>query len=151
MTGRITLTLIAALATLLGSISLYPLFHGTSWVWPSVGSIVVVTISGFVVRRFRLPAPLNLACALVALLLYLNLLYAGARSFLGIIPTPGSLSDLLNLLDSGWNTAGIYAAPLPVDDGVRLMAALGVGLVAAIVDLLAVRLRRAAPAGLPLL
>jgi transglutaminase-like putative cysteine protease len=151
MTGRITLTLMAALATLLGSISLYPLFHGASWVWPGVGSIVVVTISGFVVRRFRLPAPLNLACALVALLLYLNLLYAASKSILWIIPTPSSLSALLNLLDSGWNTAGIYAAPLPVDDGVRLMAALGVGLVAAIVDLLAVRLRRAAPAGLPLL
>jgi transglutaminase-like putative cysteine protease len=151
MTGRITLTLMAALATLLGSISLYPLFQGSSWVWPSVGTIFVVTVSGFVVRRFRLPAPLNLVSALAALLLYLNLLYASAESFLGIIPTLSSLSVLLNLLDSGWNTAGVYAAPLPVDNGVRLMAALGVGLVAAVVDLLAVRLRRAAPAGLPLL
>ncbi|MEO5877844.1 MAG: transglutaminaseTgpA domain-containing protein [Streptosporangiaceae bacterium] len=151
MTGRITLTLMAAIATLLGSISLYPLFNDPSWIRPGVGSVLVVTLAGLVVRRFRLPPPVNLIGALVGLHLYLNAIFAGDQALLRIIPTPSSTSTLVDLLHSGWETAGVYAAPLPMDDGVRLMAALGIGVVAAIVDLLAVRLRRVAPAGLPLL
>jgi transglutaminase-like putative cysteine protease len=148
---RARLTVIAAVATLLSSIGLYPLFSGTGWLWAGLGAIIAVSSAGVLARRFRLPAVLNLAAGLAALHLYLTAVYTGSQAFLGIVPTPSSLSKIGSLMAAGWSAANKYAAPVPLEQGVSLLAALGIGLVAVIVDLLAVRLRRAAPAGLPLL
>ncbi|WP_460370483.1 transglutaminase family protein, partial [Actinocorallia lasiicapitis] len=151
MSTRPGLTAIAATATLLGSISLYPLFLGWAWLPPGAGAIAVVAATGLLVRRYRLPAALNMVCALAALNLYLTLLYTGSKALLLIVPTPASLAEMESLLRQGWQTAETFAAPLPDIEAVRLMSTLGIGLTAAVVDLIAVRLRRAAPAGLPLL
>lgn len=148
---RTRLTIIAGLATLLSSLGLYPLFDGTGWVWSGFGAIISVAGGSLLVRRFRLATIFNLAGALAALLLYLTVRYASAEAFLGIIPTPSSLARLVERMGDGWREANRYAAPVPLERGIELLATLGIGLVAALVDLLAVRLRRAAPAGLPLL
>ncbi|MGI8333882.1 transglutaminase TgpA family protein [Actinomadura scrupuli] len=149
MKTRLTVT--AAVATLLSSIGLYPLFIGWGWFWPGLGAVAVVTAAGALTRRFRLPAIFNLAGGLAALNLYLTVVYTAPEAFLWVVPTPSSLARLGSLMNDGWDTANKYTAPVPLNDGVALLATLGVGLVAATVDLLAVRLRRAAPAGLPLL
>ncbi|MGK5559354.1 transglutaminaseTgpA domain-containing protein, partial [Actinomadura kijaniata] len=85
------------------------------------------------------------------LLVYLTVLFASSRALLGFLPTPGSLGRLEELFGQGWKAVNDYAAPVPLVPGIRLLVGAGVGLVAIVVDLLAVRLRRAAPAGLPLL
>lgn len=149
MKTRLTVT--AAVATLLSSIGLYPLFIGWAWFWPGLGAVAVVAGAGALTRRFRLPAIFNLAGGLAALNLYLTTVYTAPEAFLWVVPTPASLARLGSLMGDGWNTANKYTAPVPLNDGVALLATLGVGLVASTVDLLAVRLRRAAPAGLPLL
>ncbi|MCW2912369.1 MAG: transglutaminase domain protein [Actinomycetia bacterium] len=149
MKARLTIT--AAVATLLSSIGLYPLFIGWGWIWPGFGAIVVVSAAGTLTRRFRLPAIFNLAGGLAALNLYLTVVYTAHQAFLWFVPTPASLARLGALMGVGWAAANKYTAPVPLDDGVALLATLGIGLVAATVDFLAVRLRRAAPAGLPLL
>ncbi|GAA3242855.1 transglutaminaseTgpA domain-containing protein [Actinocorallia longicatena] len=151
MSTRPGLTAMAAAATLLGSISLYPLFKGAAWVAPGIGAILVVSGAGMLVRRYRLPAALNLVGALAALNLYLTAVYTGGQAILLFIPGPESLRRMIDLLREGWDTAETFAAPLPDGEGVRLMSTLGIGITAAVVDLIAVRLRRAAPAGLPLL
>jgi transglutaminase-like putative cysteine protease len=148
---KVRLTVIAAVAVLFSSFGLHPLFLGADWIAASVGAIVVVAGAGLLGRRFRLPAFLCLCVSLAALHLYLTLVFTGDQALVFLIPTPGSLSRMSSLLQSGWNVANHYAAPVPVSRGVTLLAAVGVGLVAIIVDFLAVRLRRAAPAGLPLL
>ncbi|GAA4230538.1 DUF3488 and transglutaminase-like domain-containing protein [Actinomadura meridiana] len=144
------MTIMAAVATLTGSVGLYPLFEKGSWFWASVGAVLAVSGGGLLARRLRLPAVVNLVFGLAGLLLYLNLMYAGRDSWL-LIPTPESLRHLADLANGGWQSANRYAAPVPVLPGIELMTAAGVGLVAVLVDLLAVRLRRTAPAGLPLL
>ncbi|GAA0954532.1 DUF3488 and transglutaminase-like domain-containing protein [Actinocorallia libanotica] len=145
------LSALAALATVLGAAGLYPLFQDRSWILPAAGAVAAVTVTAMVARRLRLSPILGLVAGEAVLLLYVTALYSGSSAFLWLIPTPGSLSVLGEVMREGWNTAETYAAPLPVGDGVRLLTVLGVGLVAVIVDLLAVRLHRAAPAGLPLL
>jgi len=144
-------SLLAALATALAAGSLYPLFQDRSWIAPVAVAVAVVTATAMASRRLRLPPLLDLLAGPVVLLLYATAVYAGASAFLWVVPTPASLSVLADLLREGLNTAETYAAPLPVGDGVRLLAVLGVGMIAVTVDLLAVRLYRAAPAGLPLL
>jgi transglutaminase-like putative cysteine protease len=148
---KIRLTVVAAVATLLSSFGLYPLFQGTAWAWCGLGAILVVAGTGLLTRRFRLPAVLCLACGLAALHLYLTVLFAASHAFLWIVPTPSSLGKLDSTIRDGWSTANKYAAPVPNLAGVRMLATMGVGAVALLVDFLAVRVRRAAPAGLPLL
>ncbi len=145
------MTVMAALATLAGSIGLYPLFERASWFWAGFGAVLAASAGGLLSRRLRTPAPVGLLFGLAALLLYLNLAFASAESWLGVIPSPDSVRHLGELSDEGWRAANRYAAPVPLVPGIAMLAAAGVGLVAVLVDLLAVRLRRAAPAGLPLL
>ncbi|MEU4823759.1 DUF3488 and transglutaminase-like domain-containing protein [Actinomadura sp. NPDC023710] len=149
MRGR--MTVMAGLATLAGSLGLYPLFEKASWFWAGFGAVLAVSGGGLLARRLRTPAPVGLMFGLAALLLYLNLAFAGGEAWLGVVPSPGSLRHLGELADEGWRAANRYAAPVPLVPGIAMLAAAGIGLVAVLVDLLAVRLRRAAPAGLPLL
>ncbi|MFG2248756.1 DUF3488 and DUF4129 domain-containing transglutaminase family protein [Spirillospora sp. NPDC048823] len=145
------MTVMAGLATLAGSIGLYPLFEEAGWFGAGFGAVLAVAAGGLLARRLRLPAVFNLLAGLLALLLYLNLVYADGRAWLAVIPSPESLRHLADLNEAGWQAANRYAAPVPLLPGISMMAAAGVGLVAVLVDLLAVRLRRSAPAGLPLL
>jgi transglutaminase-like putative cysteine protease len=190
------LTVIAAVAVILASISIYPLIYGVTWFWAGVGAVVVVAFAGTLTR---LPPPqaglaaaalaLLASCPLLfgapwpakagglvlvaaaaasatrsralrglgglityvsALLLYLNLAFAAAESTAGIVPTMNSLRYLSSLAGQGLaeRTSAPPVAPIA---GVILLAAGGIGLMAMATDLLAVRLRSPALAGLPLL
>ncbi|MGW3770545.1 transglutaminase TgpA family protein [Actinomadura verrucosospora] len=148
---RVRMTVMAGLATLACSLALYPLFERASWFWAGLGAVLAVSGGGLLARRLRMPAPVGLLFGLAALLLYLNLAFAGGEAWLGVVPSPESVRRLGELADEGWRAANRYAAPVPLVPGIAMLAAAGIGLVAVLVDLLAVRLRRAAPAGLPLL
>ncbi|MEV5711113.1 DUF3488 and transglutaminase-like domain-containing protein [Actinoallomurus sp. NPDC052274] len=148
---RIRLTIAACAATLLASVALYPLFKTAGWFGSGLGAVLTVGGAGALTRRFRLPVPVCLLIAAIALLCYLNVLFASGDALLGVVPTPGSVSYLADLARDGWQDSFRYAPPVPVLPGVELLSTGGIGLIAILVDLLAVRLRRAAPAGLPLL
>ncbi|MFP3969607.1 transglutaminaseTgpA domain-containing protein, partial [Actinomadura fulvescens] len=148
---RVKMTVMAALATLASSVGLYPLFASGTWFWSGLGSVIVVAGAGLLMRRLRAPSVLGALGGLGALHLYLNARFASGQALLGVIPTPDSIRRLGTLMGDGWNAANQYAAPVPLVPGIELLAATGIGLVAVVVDLLAVRLRRSAPAGLPLL
>ena len=92
-----------------------------------------------------------LAGGLTGLILYLNLVFEARHSWLLVIPTPGSLSRLWDLIGTGAHDANRYAPPAPNLPGLLLLAAGGVGIAAVLADLIAVRLRSTALAGLPLL
>ena len=82
-------TVAAACAVILASISLYPIFTGTAWFWAGCGSALVVGLAGTATRLRRLPVPVTLLAGVLALLLYLNLTFANARSLYHLLPTPG--------------------------------------------------------------
>jgi transglutaminase-like putative cysteine protease len=144
-------TAAAALAVILASVSLYPVFIGVLWFWAGCGSVLVVALAGTATRLRRLPVPVVLALGAAALLLYLNLAFANARSLYHLLPTPGSLATLFDLAGQGFNEASKYAPPVPELRGMVLLAAAGIGIAALLTDLIAVRLGSAALAGLPLL
>ncbi|MFB4315804.1 DUF3488 and DUF4129 domain-containing transglutaminase family protein [Actinomadura sp. 21ATH] len=148
---RIRMTIMAALASLAGTAGLYPLFSRGTWFWSGLGAVLAVAAGGLLARRFRAPVAVGALGGPAVLLLYLTAHFAPGEALLGVVPTPASLARLGELYGAGWDAANRYAAPVPLVPGITLLAATGVGLVAAVVDLLAVRLRKAAPAGLPLL
>ena len=193
---NIRLTVTAAVAVILASVSVYPLIETAAWFWAGVGAVIVAATAGIITRlptlhaavagsvlaliaaapllvspywglkvagaaivavtaasRPRLRVVQALACVIIylsALLIYLNALFAHHLSTAGIVPTKASLSYLSTLANQGM-AERVFEPPVPSSPGVILLAAGGIGLMAAATDLLAVRLRSPAIAGLPLL
>ncbi len=98
--------------------------------------------------------PLRLIAAavsyLAALLLYLTVTLTSRLAVALVVPTTGSLRHLRDLVSGGLAQAR-FSPPVYATPGVILLAAGGIGLAAIVVDALAVRLRRPAVAGLPLM
>jgi transglutaminase-like putative cysteine protease len=145
------LTVTAGAATAAASIALHPLISGASWFWAGAGAIIVVGCAGALARLRTLPVAVCFLASACGLVLYLNAAFSGGQSVLGVVPTGSSLAALLHLAGQGFTEASRYAPPVPPVRGIMLLAVTGIGGVAVLTDLIAVRLRRTAAAGLPLL
>src|SRR5215467_2920275 len=149
LNGRMTVT--TAVACVLTSTVLLPLFTNTLWFVIGTGAVIAVAATGALTRLRTLPVSVCLAASLAGLLLYLNFIFEVRHSLLLVIPTPSSLSRLWHLAGTGMHDANRYAPPAPNLPGLLLLAAGGVGITAVLADLIAVRLQSTALAGLPLL
>src|SRR6266581_550101 len=149
LNGRMTVA--TAVACALVSSVLLPLFINTLWFVLGAGAVIAVAGTGALTRLRTLPVSVCLAATVVGLLLYLNLVFEVRHSLLLVIPTPSSLTRLWHLAGTGLHDANRYAPPAPNLPGLLLLAAGGVGITAVLTDLIAVRLRSTALAGLPLL
>lgn len=151
MNGRTRLTVFAALATTLATIGLTPTFRQGSWFWAAIGAIVVVAGVAELSRRISVPRPLVPVVAALGLLCYLVFAYARSKATLGVLPDLDALLLLGDVAASGFEDINRFAAPVRPYEGIVAITAAGVGLVAIVVDTIAVTYRRAALAGLPLL
>ena len=149
LNGRMTVT--TAVACALTSFALLPLFTGILWFVIAAGAVITAAATGALTRLRTLPVPACLAAGVAGLVLYLNLIFEARHSLLLVIPTPNSLTQLWHLAGAGVHDANRYAPPAPNLPGLLLLAAGGVGITAVLADLIAVRLRSTALAGLPLL
>jgi transglutaminase-like putative cysteine protease len=186
----------AAVAVILASLSLISVIKGANWFVTGVGAVAVVVVAGILTRQSRLASAITatvavliavvpllsrptwtdravglvivvvtalsatgarplrgfavLAGYLAFLLLYLNLVFAHSASFGQLIPSDSSLAELGRMWRSAFGDFK-YAPPVTDLTAVSLVTAAGIGAVAIAVDILAVRLRRPAVAGLPLL
>jgi hypothetical protein len=141
----------AAVATMTAAILLHPLFDSAAWAWSSLGAVLAVLAASLLSGRLSLPAWAAAPAGLIALWIYLTASFASDEAWALLVPTKGSVVDLARLLATGWTDIQRFAAPVPANEGISLLTAGGVGLIAVLVDLFAVRLRRAALAGLPML
>jgi transglutaminase-like putative cysteine protease len=194
MNPRLTLT--AAAAVILASVSVYPLIQNGAWFWAGAGAVIVTAAAGTLTRLPAVHAAVGAtavaliaACPLLAspgwpgralgavivatavasrpririrqvlgslvtyaggLLIYLNVTFAARLSVLGVVPTAASAHHLWSLAGQGLADRGA-SPPVTGNPGITLMTAAGIGLMAAAADVIAVRLRRPAIAGLPLL
>lgn len=150
MSGRTRLTVMAGLASLLAAAALRPLFASMDYLLPIAGVVLVVGLAAETARRLALPTLLGPLAALLALGGYLVAVFAHRQAVLGVLPGGQARAALAALVSAGRDDISRLAPPVPLTDGVLLLTTAGVGLVAVLVDLIAVSLRRAAAAGLPL-
>ncbi|MFD8985631.1 transglutaminaseTgpA domain-containing protein, partial [Streptomyces sp. NPDC059564] len=151
MSGRTRVTLFGVLATLLTSWSLAPLVDTSGWLVQAAVLLGVQAAVGAGARRVPLARPLTVGAQLLVTLLLLAFLFAGKGESTGDGPLAFLVTDFGALFQQGVRDVGEFAIPAPLTDGIRLLLMAGVLLIGLLVDLLAVTLRTAAAAGLPLL
>ncbi len=119
---------------------------------PILGGCLLVAVVGMLLRGMRLPAVVTALVQVLVVLLWLNHREAGALAFGGWVPTPDSVRALLGSFHESVVASQAYAAPVPksVPEFYPLLILAGT-LTAVLIDFLAVGLRRAPLAGLPLL
>ena len=156
----------AAVATLLASLALVPVFSSTAWL-PPVAAAVVVVLAGGILLRAAGPAGWSAltggravptwirgtgvaavpAGQLLLLTCLLTALYAPDRALLGFLPTRSSLGQLAGVLADGTAEMREQATPALALTGLLALTTLFVGLIAVGSDLLAVAGGQAALAG----
>jgi transglutaminase-like putative cysteine protease len=140
----------AAVATGLVTIAVIPALASGTWEGRVGGAVLIAAMAGSGITRRVLPSLADAGTYLAALFLYLNLAFAAGQSWGWIIPTGRSAHRLAHLAQLGYGEH-IYAPPVPGIRGLELVAAAGIGIIAILTDLITVRLRSPAVAGLPLL
>ncbi|MFG2876753.1 transglutaminaseTgpA domain-containing protein [Streptomyces sp. NPDC048337] len=151
MSGRARVTIFAALATLLTSWSLVPLVESAGWLLQAALLLAVQSAVGAGARRVPLARSLTVAAQLLVSLVLLAFLFGGKAGTGGTGPVAYLVTDFGALFRRGVQDVGEFAIPAPLTDGIRLLLVCGVLLIGLLVDLLAVTVRTAAAAGLPLL
>jgi transglutaminase-like putative cysteine protease len=151
MTQRLRLTVAAAIAVLLASAALVPVYAGLGWLPEVVGAVAAVAAASGFARSRRVPALLQPVAGLLALAAYVVVVYARSTLRGGVLPGAETVNRVRTLLGEGLLDVEALAPPVPTTPGLVLLAVLGVGALAAVVDLVAVALARPATAGLPLL
>jgi TgpA N-terminal domain/Transglutaminase-like superfamily/Domain of unknown function (DUF4129) len=139
---------IAATATVV--VAMVPLLLWRGWLALVAGLVVVSLTAASATGARPLRGFAVVALYAAALLIYLNLCFASGPAYGHLIPSPDSIAQLGRMVRDAF-TEFRYAPPVPDIRPVSLVGAGGIGLVAIMVDLLAVRMRRPAAAGLPLL
>ncbi|WP_323188246.1 DUF3488 and transglutaminase-like domain-containing protein [Streptomyces sp. NBC_00249] len=145
------MTLFGMLATLLTAWSLAPLVESSGWLLQAAALLGVQGAVGAGARRVPLARALTVAAQLLVSLLLLALLFAGKAEPTGSGPLSFLVGDFAGLFQQGVRDVGEFAIPAPLTDGIRLLLLAGVLLIGLLVDFLAVTMRTAAAAGLPLL
>src|SRR5690606_30004187 len=149
--GRHRLGLVAAAATLLGTAPLGSMFEDWDWLFHCLVAVGLVAAGAAAARLLRAPVWGQVLAMLAALALALTWLFRSGEEPLGLLPGPATVvhfGELFNQLPAEIRT---QALPVPGVDPFLLATALGVGLVAILVDVCVVGLRRPALAGLPML
>ncbi|MFC5662060.1 transglutaminaseTgpA domain-containing protein [Kitasatospora misakiensis] len=152
MTTRAKLTVYSALATALAALCLTPLLTTKGWLTHAFLVVAAVAAVGAGLRRtpfYRWTVPAGQLLALFVLLLIG--FASSAAVFGGLVPGPESVRLLGRVLGQGLHDVRDYAIPAPPSAGLRLILVGAVGLIAVVVDAVAVTYRRSALAGLPLL
>jgi transglutaminase-like putative cysteine protease len=148
--SRLPVKRAAVTGSVLALIAVIPMFLTPSWLLWVIGVVIVAIPAAGQLRQRLLQALGCLITYLAMLLIYLNLVFAAGLSIAAVIPTRASVTHLWSIAGDGLNARSL-APPVPGTPGLVLLAVAGIGLIAVATDLLAVRLRSPAMAGLPLL
>ena len=148
-----TLSLLAALTTWVTLFAWMPFAEVPSgFMGPLLFACLLVAVSGMLLRAVRVAAPLVALIQVALLAFWMHHRLAGAEALGGFLPTPDSVRAMADAVDRSFVAAQTFSAPVPasVPEFYPLMIIMGAA-TAVMVDFLAVGLRRAPLAGLPLL
>ena len=151
MTGRHRMTVIAAVATVLATAPLGVIYARWTWLFHCLVVVVAAVVAAIAARMLRAPTwtrPLVMVLALVTALAWL---FPSGEEILAVVPSPGTVTHFAALISDAPTAMRTHSLPAPDHEALLFVTALGVGLVAVVVDFCVVVMRRPAMAGLPML
>ncbi|SEQ53025.1 Transglutaminase-like enzyme, putative cysteine protease [Lentzea xinjiangensis] len=141
---------IAALAVLCASTALSGVIEGDLWLLRIGVVIVAITVTGAFLRATRLTPPLVAIAQVFVLLCLLTALHTRSGIFL-FLPGPDALSELGGVLADSVTQVQTGVPPVHATPAIQALVVLAIGLVAVLVDTLAVAAGAPAASGLVLL
>ncbi|GGU37055.1 transglutaminaseTgpA domain-containing protein [Lentzea flava] len=141
---------IAALAVLCASTALSGVIEGDLWLVRIGVVIVAITVTGAFLRATRLTPPLVAIAQVFVLLCLLTALHTRSGIFL-FIPGPDALGELGDVLAESVAQVQTGVPPVHATPPIQALVVLAIGLVAVLVDTLAVAAAAPAASGLVLL
>lgn len=144
------LTIVAALAAWMSVLPLFAITITDDWIVPAAIAVALVAGGGYVLRKLGVPALLVPVAQLAVVVLWLGVLVANDVALLGFIPTTDWATRLVDVFQEGTDVTTTYIAPVPVPRGILLLVVGGAGVVAVLVDALAVWARKVPLTGVPL-
>ncbi|GLY49385.1 DUF3488 and transglutaminase-like domain-containing protein [Lentzea sp. NBRC 102530] len=141
---------IAALAVLCASTALSGVIEGDLWLVRIGVMIVAITVTGAFLRATRLTPPLVAVAQVFVLLCLLTALHTRSGIFL-FIPGPDALGELGDVLAESVAQVQTGVPPVHASPAIQALVVLAIGLVAILVDTLAVAAAAPAASGLVLL
>ncbi len=151
MSQRHSMSAVAGVATLLASMPLASVFDSWKWLVYAIVVIIIVIGTATLARMMHAPAGVQVLAMLAALLLILTWMFPSGGEIARLVPTLDTLRHFGELFVLSGDQVRGSAVPVPDLDGLLLLSTTGVGMVAVLVDLAAVGIRRPALAGLPML
>ena len=142
MNQRHTLAVTAGAATLLAAFPMSTIFQSFTWFFYAAMAIIVVTGTAIGVRALRGPVWAQVIAMLGGLLLFSTLVFPSGGELVGVIPSGATFVHFNDLLVAAGGQIRNEAPPVPDLEGLLLLTTVGIGLVAILVDLAAVGLRR---------
>ncbi|MDT5027111.1 MAG: hypothetical protein QOE61_3537, partial [Micromonosporaceae bacterium] len=151
MSQRHPVAIVAGAATLFAAFPLSTIFATFTWFFYIAIAVVVVVGTAMLARTARAPVWVQILAMMASLLLDLTFLFPSGQEIGRLIPTADTFRHFNDLLTAAGLQIRDESIPVPDSAGLLLLTTAGVGLVAMLVDLAAVGLRRPALAGLPML
>lgn len=148
--GSVIAPAAAGLATLCAATALTGVIRGSEWFGHILVAVLLIGCTGLALRSLRAPALAVGFAQLVVLLFLVTGMYT-SQGIVGIIPGPAALAELNSVLSEAGEDIRLGLPPIDGSTGILCLATIGIGLVAVVVDTLAVSLAAPAAAGLVLL
>ncbi|WP_411375904.1 DUF3488 and transglutaminase-like domain-containing protein [Arthrobacter sp. MPF02] len=133
------------------ALSLNGVLRGWGWYWPVLTTVLVVSFTLAGLRALRAQPLLVTAGGFLSLGIILTLTFFRGSSFLGLIPSGATLTELNRLIRRASETVLAETAPVAPNVGIVMVICAVLGLAVILVDALAVPLGMPAATGVGLL
>lgn len=141
---------VAAITALCASTALSGVIEGVRWLGYAGIAVMVVTAAGLGLRALRTPTLLVALAQMFALLCLLVALFTN-EGVLGVLPGPSAIAELGEVLEASVEAVRLGVPPVAATTPVLCLVVIAIGLVAVLVDTLAVAAGTPAACGLVLL
>ncbi|AUI51758.1 DUF3488 and transglutaminase-like domain-containing protein [Arthrobacter crystallopoietes] len=136
-----------AAAVVLTAANLNGVIEGWAWLGNIFFTVLCVEAGTALGRALNWPAVAATLLGLGGLIGSVTLMFFASTSFLGVFPGPGTFRALEPMVDQAQETVISQVAPVLATPGIVMVACVGIGLVALLVDTVAVPLQMPATAG----
>jgi transglutaminase-like putative cysteine protease len=143
--------MLALLASALGVVPLMSLLSDLHWLIDAWLAMALVIVPAALLRLRRPPGALDIWPGIILLVPWLTWMYLSDAAWHGVIPTGATFTRISQLMSDLHDTTSHGVAPVHSTVAARLVLSALLGLLAALIDLIAVVGRRGALAGVPLL